>query len=235
LRLSLALLILALAGVTVGAALLLGSGQEDPVEAADDQLIVAGPPLVNVTSGESPTAFEGANPGMRLGILDKEQAIREEREARQDARALRVLAAQQAAIYEYAAALEDAQAAEAAAHAAPTGPPPSTPAPTVTDGGGGGHQPPPPNHDGDPLYVKLDNIATCESNQNPRAVSPDRRFWGAFQFLFETWQTYGGGGNRPRDILNYSYAEQREVAARLAQALGFAGPWPTCAARYGYT
>jgi len=43
------------------------------------------------------------------------------------------------------------------------------------------------------------------------------------------------GGSRPRDILTYSYSQQREIAANLAQARGFAGSWPTCSARYGYS
>jgi hypothetical protein len=190
----------------------------------------------------NPTAAETAGSGMRMGVLDKDAAIREERDNRADGRALRALAAQQAAILEYAAAVADAQAA------ADTAPPlvlaPLVPAPAPSGGGGtggggrgggGGGGNPVPNHDGDPLFVKLDNIATCESGQNPRAYNPDGPWYGAFQFRFDTWQSYGGGGHRGQDIFNYSYQEQREVAANLAQARGFAGSWPTCAARYGYT
>jgi hypothetical protein len=239
LRLSLAFLLLALAGVIAGAAVILGSGQGDPTDAAATELAVTGPPLVDAIPAETPTAFEGSNPGMRLGVLDKDEAIREERQNRRDARALRALAEQQAAIYEYAAALDEA------ADAAPTGGPTVTSdAPsTTTDGGGGGGggggnvQPPPsvPNNDDDPLYTKLDNIATCESNQNPRAYNPQGPWYGAFQFRFDTWKSYGGGGRRGEDIFNYTYVQQREIAANLAQARGFAGSWPTCAARYGYS
>jgi hypothetical protein len=230
----LAFLILALVGTTLGAAVLLGSNQDDPASAETEALAVTGPPLVGAVPEETPTAFEGANPGMRLGILDKDEAIRAERQARADARALRALAEQQADIYEYAAALADAQQAAAAA----AGPPTSGPAPTTTGGddgggGGGGVTVPPPSNGGS-LYAKLDNIATCESNQNPRAYNPQGPWWGAFQFHFDTWKSYGGGGRRGQDILNYSYQEQREIAANLASARGF-DSWPSCSARYGYS
>ncbi len=65
--------------------------------------------------------------------------------------------------------------------------------------------------------------------------SPQTSYYGAFQFLFSTWQTWGGGGDRPRDILDYSYSAQREIAANLARARGFAGSWPTCARQFGYS
>jgi hypothetical protein len=236
LRLSLAFLIIAVAGVTVGAAFLLGTGQEDPSSAGAEEIAATGPPLVGAIPDETPTAYEGSNPGMRLGVLDKDEAIRAERQARREARALRAIAAEQQAIIDYAAALDAAQDA-ADEPATPTGPA-STPTVTPSGGGGGGGgtvPPPPPNNNGDPLYTKLDNIATCESNQNPRAYNPQGPWYGAFQFRFDTWKSYGGGGNRGRDILDYSYNEQREIAANLARARGFAGSWPTCAARYGYT
>ena len=235
LRLTLALLILALAGTTVGAAVLLGTDQDAPTTVNAAALAPTGPPLVVGGIDNNPTAAETAGSGMRTGVLDKDAAIREERQNRADGRALRALAAQQAAILDYAAVVADAQAA------ADTAPPPdlsplvAVPTPTQGGGGGGGGGNPVPNHDDDPLYVKLDNIATCESGQNPRAYNPDGPWYGAFQFRFDTWQSYGGGGRRGQDILDYSYREQREVAARLARARGFAGSWPTCAARYGYT
>lgn len=231
LRLTLALLILALAATTVGAAVLLGTDQDAPTTVNASALAPTGPPLVVGGIDNNPTAAATAGSGMRMGVLDKDAAIREERQNRADGRALRALAAQQTAILEFAAAVADAQAA------ADTAPPldlsPLVAAPTPTGGGGGGN--PVPNHDDDPLYVKLDNIATCESGQNPRAYNPDGPWYGAFQFRFDTWQSYGGGGRRGQDIFNYSYREQREVAANLARARGFAGSWPTCAARYGYT
>jgi hypothetical protein len=72
----------------------------------------------------------------------------------------------------------------------------------------------------------------CESGKNPDAYNPRGPYYGAFQFHRETWRTWGGG---PGDIRDYSYNEQRRVAANLASARGFAGSWPTCADRLGYT
>jgi hypothetical protein len=177
-------------------------------------------------------------------VLDKHAAIVAERQARADARALRVLAAQATAAAEYATAAAAAQAADDPPPLVPAPAPVPAPGPTPAaddsgrggdggngDGGGGGDRPV-PNHDDDPLYVKLDNIATCESGQNPRAYNPQGPWYGAFQFRADTWRSWGGG---PGDIRNYSYNRQRAVAANLAQARGFAGSWPTCAARYGYT
>ena len=233
LRLSLALLVLVLAGVTVGAATLLGSGQEDPAEAETTDIVLAGPPLPGATPEATPNNIEGSSPGLRLGVLDKEQAIAEERDARADARALQALADQQAAIAEYAAAVAAAETAAAAPSGGDGGG--STPPPSNSGGGGGGGGgtvPPPPS--GGSLYEKLDRIAMCESGQNTQAHNPDGPWWGAFQFHFDTWRAYGGGGDRGRDILGYSYAEQREVAANLARARGFS-PWPHCSAQLGYT
>ncbi|HEY5886526.1 MAG TPA: transglycosylase family protein [Acidimicrobiales bacterium] len=234
LRLTLALLTLALAGTTVGAAVLLGTDQDAPTTVNASALAPTGPPLVVGGIDNNPTAAETAGSGMRTGVLDKDAAIREERQNRADGRALRALAAQQADILEFAQAVADNQAAADTAPPLDLSPLVAAPTPTRGGGGGGGGNPV-PNHDDDPLYVKLDNIATCESGQNPRAYNPDGPWYGAFQFRFDTWQSYGGGGRRGQDIFNYSYREQREVAANLAQARGFAGSWPTCAARYGYT
>jgi len=239
----LAFLLVALAGTAIGASVLLGSNQEDPVESAEptgDQLLVTGPPIVPEAPAPDPSALETGEPTMRLGVLDKDAARQEERQAREDAEAIRTLVAQQAAAYEFAAALADAQAAaeEPAPSAAPAPTTTTDPAPPPGGGGGGGGgggdqpPPPPPNNDDDPLYVKLDNIAMCESGQNPDAFNPAGPYYGAFQFLRETWERYGGG---PRDVRRYSYNQQREIAANLARARGFAGSWPTCAARYGYT
>jgi len=248
LRLALAFLLVALAGTAVGASVLLGSNQEDPVETAEeagDQLHVTGPPLVPETPVTDAPVVAADDPTMRLGVLDKDAARQEERRARADAEALRILVAQQAAAYEFAAALADADAAAAepgpTTAPAPTTAPDPTPAPGGGGGGGGNRPPPPPpNNDDDPFYVKLDNIATCESGRNPRAYNPNGPYWGAFQFHVDTWASHGGGGSgTPRQrgeyILDRSYNQQREIAANLARARGFAGSWPTCAARYGYT
>ena len=76
------------------------------------------------------------DPTMRLAVLDKDEARQEERQARNDARALQALAAQQAAAYEFAAALDEAQNAASAPAAAPT--PTTASAPAGGGGGGGG-------------------------------------------------------------------------------------------------
>jgi len=234
LRLTLAFLVLAVAATTVGAAVLLGSNQAAPttIEVADVGL--TGPPVVGGIDF-NPAAAETAGSGMRLGVLDKDAALEDQRQAAQarDAAAFAAYLEAQAqaeaeAIADYAAALDAAQASDDAP--APVYvPPPSDGGGGGGDGGGGG------GGGGGSLYEKLDNIATCESNQNPRAYNPEGPWYGAFQFRFDTWQSYGGGGNRGQDIFDYSYEQQREIAANLALARGFAGSWPTCAARYGYT
>ncbi len=229
LRLTLALLVLALVGTTVGAAVLFSTNQAAPttIEVADIGL--TGPPVVGGID-YNPAAAETAGSGMRLGVLDKDAARREQREAAaaREAEALRALA--DAAEAEAIAAYADAVAA-AAANEEPDRPTPAGVPPPNDDGDGGGGG----GAVGASLYEKLDNIATCESGRNPRAHNPEGPWWGAFQFHLETWQTYGGGGNRGRDILNHSYEQQRSIAANLARARGFAGSWPSCAARYGYT
>jgi hypothetical protein len=224
LRLTLAALILAVVGTTVGAAALLGSNQEAPTTLETAAIAPTGPPLLgDPDPAPDPVEDEPSGPRMRLGVLDKGAAIEEQRQA-EEARALReYAAAQDAAIAEYADALATARAAaeEPPPSSAPP-PPPSTPPPPVPndDGGGGGS-----------LYAKLDNIATCESGRNPRAFNPQGPWYGAFQFRKDTWRSSGGG---PGDIRDYSYTQQREIAANLARARGFAGSWPSCAAQYGY-
>ena len=218
LRLTLAALILAVVATTVGAAALLGSYQEAPTTLETAAIAPTGPPLVGEPDlAPDPVEDEPAGPRMRLGVLDKGAAIEEQRQA-EEARALREYAAAQDA-----AIAEDALA-QAAAEEPPPPPPPSstTPPPSVPDDDGGG---------GGSLYAKLDNIATCESGRNPRAYNPQGPWYGAFQFRKDTWRSSGGG---PGDIRDYSYTQQREIAANLARARGFAGSWPSCAAQYGY-
>ena len=220
LRLTLALLVLAVVGTTVGAAVLLGSNQASPttVEVADVGL--TGPPVVGGIDF-NPAAAETAGSGMALGVLDKDAALEEQRRAAQarDAAAFAAFAEAQAqAIADYAAAV-------AAAAEEPSSPPPVYVPPPNDDGNGGG------GGGGGSLYEKLDNIAMCESNQNPTAYNPQGPWYGAFQFRRDTWESYGGG---PRDIRTYTYGQQRSIAANLAQDRGFAGSWPHCAAQYGY-
>ena len=70
----------------------------------------------------------------------------------------------------------------------------------------------------------LARIAACESGGNPRAVSPDGRYRGKYQFSRATWRGVGGSG----DPAKAPEAEQdRRAAALLAQA--GTSPWPNCA------
>ena len=70
----------------------------------------------------------------------------------------------------------------------------------------------------------LERIARCESGGDPRAVSPDGRYRGKYQFSRATWRGLGGSG----DPAKAPEAEQdRRAAALLAQS-GTA-PWPNCA------
>jgi hypothetical protein len=229
LRLALACLILIAASTVVGAAVVLGSGQDDPTTVATGPIGITGPPLVLTDGVEHNSSIaELDDTGMRLRVLDKDAAIRVERQARAEARRQAEAAAQQAAILEYAAALADARPAPAAVPDPVGEPPPADPvftpptAPPATGGGGGGG--------GLTLSERLDNIALCESGGNPQAYNPQGPWYGAWQFRRDTWDRMGGG---PRDIRTYSYAQQKVVATRLAQSDGL-DAWPTCAALLGY-
>ena len=70
----------------------------------------------------------------------------------------------------------------------------------------------------------LERIARCESGGNPRAVSPDGRYRGKYQFSRATWRALGGSG----DPALASEAEQDRRAAALLARAGTA-PWPNCA------
>jgi len=70
----------------------------------------------------------------------------------------------------------------------------------------------------------LRRIAQCESGGNPRAVSPDGRYRGKYQFDRATWEAWGGSG----DPAKASERRQDRVALRLYRARGTA-PWPNCA------
>ena len=72
----------------------------------------------------------------------------------------------------------------------------------------------------------LARIAQCESGGNPRAVSPDGRYRGKYQFTRETWRSLGGTG----DPASAPESVQDQLAARLLASRGTA-PWPACAAR----
>jgi peptidoglycan hydrolase-like protein with peptidoglycan-binding domain len=70
----------------------------------------------------------------------------------------------------------------------------------------------------------LRRIARCESGGNPRAVSPDGRYRGKFQFDRETWRAWGGTG----DPAAAPESVQDRIALKLYRARGTA-PWPNCA------
>jgi len=70
----------------------------------------------------------------------------------------------------------------------------------------------------------LDRIAQCESGGDPRAVSADRRYFGKYQFLLDTWRRLGGHGSPARA----PEAEQDARAAKLLAQEGTA-PWGACA------
>jgi Transglycosylase-like domain/Putative peptidoglycan binding domain len=69
----------------------------------------------------------------------------------------------------------------------------------------------------------LQRIAQCESGGNPRAVSPNRLYFGKYQFSRATWRSVGGSGNPAKA----SEAEQDRRARILYRRAG-ASPWPTC-------
>ncbi|HVL96696.1 MAG TPA: transglycosylase family protein [Solirubrobacteraceae bacterium] len=72
----------------------------------------------------------------------------------------------------------------------------------------------------------LARIAACESGGNPRAVSPDGRYRGKYQFSRATWRGLGGTG----DPAKAPEAEQDRRAAALLAREG-TRPWPHCGRR----
>ena len=74
------------------------------------------------------------------------------------------------------------------------------------------------------LPAVLKKIAQCESGGNPRAVSPNGKYRGKYQFDQATWEAYGGSG----DPAEAPESVQDRVALKLYRARGTA-PWPNCA------
>lgn len=70
----------------------------------------------------------------------------------------------------------------------------------------------------------LQKIARCESGGNPRAVSPDGRYRGKYQFSRETWRGLGGKGDPARA----PERQQDRIAAKLLAQSGTTA-WPNCA------
>ena len=72
-------------------------------------------------------------------------------------------------------------------------------------------------------------ISKCESGHNPKALSPDGEYRGAFQFSLETWQSAprSPGG----DPIDYTWKTQAVVAIALrnkARRAGWDSPWRVC-------
>ena len=72
--------------------------------------------------------------------------------------------------------------------------------------------------------AKLRRIARCESGGNPRAVSPDGRYRGKYQFDLPTWRGLGGKGDPARA----PESVQDRLALKLYRQRGSA-PWGACA------
>jgi soluble lytic murein transglycosylase-like protein len=76
------------------------------------------------------------------------------------------------------------------------------------------------------LPRKLKKIAQCESGGNPRAISPDGRYRGKYQFTRSTWRSIGGHG----DPAKASEYHQDKRALKLYRREG-TKPWPACSRR----
>jgi peptidoglycan hydrolase-like protein with peptidoglycan-binding domain len=90
--------------------------------------------------------------------------------------------------------------------------------------GGASPEPEPERQSSPRLPAVLRRIARCESGGNPRAISPDGRYRGKYQFDRATWRANGGSG----DPAAAPEAVQDRIALRLYRARGTA-PWPNCA------
>lgn len=69
----------------------------------------------------------------------------------------------------------------------------------------------------------LEQIASCESHGNPRAIGGGGAFRGKYQFTYGTWAAVGGKG----DPAAAPESEQDRRAAILLQRSG-SSPWPVC-------
>lgn len=74
-----------------------------------------------------------------------------------------------------------------------------------------------------PYRAWLNKVATCESTNNTRAVSPNGKYRGLFQFDMQTWASVGGRG----DPIDASRSEQELRAVLLLKRRG-TSPWPVC-------
>lgn len=71
-------------------------------------------------------------------------------------------------------------------------------------------------------------LAYCESTMRQRAVSPDGKYFGYFQFSLQTWKSLGGPGNP----IDYDYDTQLRFAKILQARAGW-GQWPACSKKLG--
>jgi hypothetical protein len=100
----------------------------------------------------------------------------------------------------------------------------------ATDGTSGGAEAPSSHEKAEAGHKKiklpkiLKKIARCESGGDPRAVSPDGKYRGKYQFTRETWRSVGGHG----DPAKASEYEQDKRALKLYKREG-TKPWPNCA------
>jgi hypothetical protein len=101
----------------------------------------------------------------------------------------------------------------------------------ATDGSSGGAEVPSGDHKAEAKQHKhvklpkiLKKIAQCESGGDPRAVSPDGKYRGKYQFSRPTWRSVGGHG----DPAKASEYQQDKRALKLYKREGTA-PWPNCA------
>jgi hypothetical protein len=69
----------------------------------------------------------------------------------------------------------------------------------------------------------LESIATCESGNDPTAISSDGSYRGLYQFDQGTWESVGGHS----DPAAAPESEQNYRAALLYSRSG-SSPWPTC-------
>lgn len=81
---------------------------------------------------------------------------------------------------------------------------------------------------GDYLSGLLDRLAQCESGGNPRAVSRNGLYYGAFQFLLSTWRNLGGSGNP----IEHDYATQKAIASKIPVS-AWRTQFPACARKLG--
>jgi hypothetical protein len=69
----------------------------------------------------------------------------------------------------------------------------------------------------------LEAIASCESGDDPTAVSADGTYRGKYQFDYGTWESVGGHGDPAQ-----APAAEQDYRAALLYARSGSSPWPVC-------